>query len=107
MASGGEQKEATSFSGTTSLDLRMVVSPYGATLAMTGEGRRKIRVFDLDTGKLRADLALPGRDQVELLFIDAAGKSLGAVTSDSRVKVWELAPTTGASADRAKSDLPK
>lgn len=112
MAKGGRQRTANTFSTVVWDDERlpiMAVSPYGDTLAAEAEGLKGLWVIDLTTGKLRAEITLPapehklpGYRQVYSLFVDAAGKYLGAFTragdraSGPRVKVWELGPPQAA-----------
>ena len=105
MVAGGEKRPAAKFfTNEFSSDLH-VASLYGDVLAMTIDERHRIRgqirIVDLATGKTRAEIALRAGDNVNSLFVDAAGKHLGAGKSDLRLQVWELGPPIAAGSHEA------
>lgn len=129
MVAGGERRAPATFSATQHSVESCVLSPYGGILAITTDNREGIRIVDLATGKTRFEIALPkpagtvppgttwrglpvrttmAPYRVGELFVDAAGKYLGAGTNNFHLRVWDLtseqagdaSPSTGSASGK-------
>lgn len=83
-----QQKIPNMLSGHAAAVNAIAFSPDGKTLASSGEDR-KIKLWDLDTGRLLLTLSTPN-SKAQILVFNPAGKLLASGSTDNIIQLWDL-----------------